>query len=469
LNTKKILYFSIGPVGAATLGLITLPITTWLFSEEDIGRLAMMQVTISFSLLLFSLGLDQAYVREFYDVEDKESLLKDTFLPGFLLLLITVIILMLLPLSVSKILFGIDSVFLSALLFFSVFISFFSRFLSLILRMQEKGLAYSMSQLLPKIIFLLIVLFYVYIKINLNFKYLMIANVISLLAVFLIYAWNTKEFWISSLSKKTNRDNQCRMMRYALPLIGSGLAFWGLTTMDKLFLRGLSTFDELGYYSVAFSFSGIALIFQAIFSTVWAPIVYKWVKEGIDPKKIESVINYTALASFFIWSLTGSFSWLISYILPSEYNKVQYIMVAAIAYPLLYTLSEATSIGINIKKKTLFSLLSVVLALLTNAIGNWFLIPSHGAAGAAISSAIAFLVFFIIKTEISSRIWVDFPRKKIYISILILVTLSVCLNINSIQFYSRMLFIIYFLLILIVSYRVVTKMNYKQWLQNESK
>ena len=63
MTPKKIAAFALGPLGGALLSFITLPVITWIFSQQDIGRLAMLNVVISFSTLLFSLGLDQAYVR----------------------------------------------------------------------------------------------------------------------------------------------------------------------------------------------------------------------------------------------------------------------------------------------------------------------------------------------------------------------------------------------------------------------
>jgi O-antigen/teichoic acid export membrane protein len=54
--------------------------------------MAMLQVTLSFSILLFSLGLDQSYVREFHEAENKPALLKRTMLLGLLLLLLLLLI-----------------------------------------------------------------------------------------------------------------------------------------------------------------------------------------------------------------------------------------------------------------------------------------------------------------------------------------------------------------------------------------
>lgn len=447
MTPKQIISFAIGPIGGAALGLITLPFIAWLFSSEDIGRLSMLQVAISFSILLFSLGLDQAYVREFHDVENKFELLKATLTPGLILLTIALVCLLLLPWSISELLFGIDSGLLTALLVAAILLQFFSRFLSLILRMQEKGLAYSMSQVLPKVVFLITLSFYILFNIENVFKNLMIAQCLAYLAVFVIYTFNTKKDWIPALKIPVDKFKQKEMIKFGLPLIGSGLAFWGLTAMDKFFLRGFSSFQELGVYSVAISFASVALVFQAVFSTVWAPIVYKWASEGVDPLKIKNVTDYSTLAVVTIWSLAGMFSWVVSYILPVEYEQVQYILLATMAYPLLYTLSEATGVGIGVKRKTAYSMIAAFTALLLNGIGNWFLVPEYGAKGAAVASAIAFFAFFIIQTEASAILWQSFERVRMYIIIAILVIVSII--INFVSFNPFILFFMYSIILLV--------------------
>jgi O-antigen/teichoic acid export membrane protein len=429
LNSKTILQFSIGPIGAAALGLITLPIVAWYFSPEDIGRLAMLQVTVSFTLLLFSLGLDQAYVREYYEVHDKPGLLKAVFVPGLQILVVVIAVLMLSPWKLSLLIFGKESLLLSTLLYGAIILSFGSRFFSLILRMKERGLAFSMSQLLPKLLFLLIIMGYVLLGADADFDNLIMANFWSLFAVFVVYAWNTRNDWLPSLTATIDRAKQYQMIRYAIPLIGSGLAFWGLTAMDKVFLRSLSSFEEVGIYSVAVSFAGAALVFKGIFATVWTPMVYKWAAEDEDPQKIKDVIDYVTLFVVVIWSLTGMFSWVLIYILPPEYDSVQYIIVAVMAYPLLWTLSQASSVGIGVSRKTTFALLAAVIALGINLVSNPLLIPMYGASGAAIATVLAFLVFFIIRTESSSVIWIRFDHIKMYLFIFLLSGLSVVVNI----------------------------------------
>ena len=447
MNVKKVIAFSVGPIGSALIGFITLPIVSWYFSPEDIGRLTMLNVTVSFALLLFSLGLDQAYVREFHEVHDKAGLLKAVFFPGFSALIFALIGLTLSPWSVSLLLFGIDSSFLSALLYVSVLMAFGSRFLSLILRMQERGFAFSMSQLLPKILFFVIVLGYVCLGVEAVFDNLMLANFISLVAVFFVYAWNTRKDWLLTFTAEVDKNRQLQMIRYAVPLIGSGVAFWGLTTMDKVFLRSLSSFDELAIYSVAANFAGAALVFQAVFSTVWAPLVYRWAADGVDKQKIKNVMDYVTIAVVVIWSVAGIFSWVLTFILPPLYSDVQYILLAAMAYPLLYTLSESTGVGIGIKRKTKFSLFSSFLSLIINAVANYTLIPIYGASGAALGSAVAFFIFFLIRTEISCKIWTSFSRIRMYGIIAYL--LVICLVFNLIKVNDLLIRFSYLLAIII--------------------
>ena len=450
MNLSKTLSFSIGPIGSAVISLITLPIVAWFFSPDDIGRLTMLQVTVSFVLLLFSFGLDQAYVREFHEVKDKLGLLKSVFIPGFVTLLFVLAGLIFSPWSPSLFLFGIDTLSLTFLVYAVILLSFVSRFLSLILRMQERGLAFSMSQVLPKLLFLIMIMSFVWFEAEAVFDNLIMANFLSLLAVFVIYAWNTSKDWLPALTAIVDKSKQLQMFRYAIPLVGSGLAFWGLTAMDKIFLRSMSGFEEVGIYSVATSFAGGALVFQVIFSTIWIPLVYKWV--GNDEVKllvIKSIIDYVTLAVVVIWSLTGIFSWVLNYILPPAYQSVSFILLAVIACPLLYTMADASSIGIGIKRKTMHSLLASILALIINFVCNWFLIPKFGASGAAMASANAYFLYFVITTEASSLLWISFERWRMYSFIIVLIVLS--LVFNTITLYSFTLVVLSYLVVLLTS------------------
>lgn len=425
MTPKKIATFALGPIGGAALGFVTLPIITWLFTQEDVGRLAMLNVVTSFCTLLFTLGLDQAYVREFHVTKNKPALFKSTLLPGLVLLLIVLSVLLSFDNVISNWLFEIDSQLLSLLVAAVILSTFIARFLSLILRMNERGLAYSMSQLLPKLLLLLIIGAYVVFSASKNITNLVLANVAATLLVCIVFAWNTRKELLIGLKEKIEREYLRQLLSFGMPLILGGLAFWGLTATDKILLKELSDFEQLGLYSVSVSFAAAATIFQSIFSTIWAPTVYKWAAANEDLHKIHKVNRYVLLVVIVLFCLAGLLSWLVTLILPKEYNAVQWVLISCLGFPLLYTLSETTVIGIGITRRSGFSMLAVMVAFIVNVIGNWWLIPFWGAAGAAVSTCGAFWVFLFLRTEFSIYLWKAMPRLELYGYSLLLVVAAI--------------------------------------------
>ncbi len=443
MNKKKLLGYALGPVGSGLLGFISLPIITWFYSVEDVGRISMLQVFMSFSVLFFCLGLDQAYVREYHESKNKPALLKTVFFPSLALSILSFLLLAIYDLKiVSKWLYEIPSTYLSLITILCFVIALASRFLSLVLRMQERSFAFSMSQLLSKIIFLLIVINTVWLGFARDTYSLVTANTASMILAFLVFTWNTKSEWLIAIKEQININELKSAFSFGWPLIFGGLASWGLNVMDRLFLRYFSTYTELGVYSITMSVAVVVTIFAGIFNTIWSPMVYKWMSEdNFDYEKIDTVLEYVVAAIYFFIVLTSLFSWVIPYFLPPQYSNIQYLLAICLLGPLLYTLSEVTGIGIAVVRRTKFSMLCAIVAMLCSSILNYFLVPQFGAAGAAISTAVAFFIFFILRTEISQLVWRKKSHLKVFLIMLSLLIIS-SLNLLLEQFRVE----IYFLL-----------------------
>lgn len=426
MNVKKVLHFAIGPIAAAGLGLITLPFVAWFFSVEDVGKLTMMQVVLSLSVSFFSLAMHQAYVREYHEEKDKAVLFRVSLLPGLLLLSLTVIVCLIAPFSLSKLLFGIESKLLTGLLIVGIYASFFINFLSHLLRMEEKGLAFSATKIAPKLFFVFFIALIMFFSLTANFTTLMQMNTYAILFSLLIFLFITKETWLSALKSQTDLFLLKKTLLFSLPLVAGGLAYWGLTTMDRFFLRGIVGFEELGVYALATSLAGAVSVISTVFSNLWHPTLYKWVKQGVSNSKIQAVTESILLLVCLIWSLVGMLSFIVPYFLPSEYKAIEYLIVACVSMPLFYMLSQTTGVGIGIKRKSSYAMLASLIAFLSNAILNYFLIPVYGAAGAALATVISFFIFFLIRTEASAMTWQPLPRLRIYL-VLIMYTVATCI------------------------------------------
>jgi O-antigen/teichoic acid export membrane protein len=462
----KVRSYLVGSLSVAFLGFITLPIITWYYSVESIGRIAMLQVASNLVMLFFTLGLDHAYVREFYESKRRDELLRATMLPGIITLIIALIVCLAYPSFLSLALFDISSHvngYIISLCFISILLT---RYLTLVLRMRDRGWSFSLVQVIPKVLFLGMVFVYTLTSDKPIFQELLYSHAISIIVASIALFWLTRRDWVAALKTKINYIELKSLIRFSFPLIFSGLAFWVLTSVDRFFLKEYSTYDELGVYSVSASFASVAIVFQSVFCTVWMPTVYKWL--SVDSLFAEENIKHTIKLVFvvvvIIFTLAGSLSWLVTYLLPEAYREVQYVLVSCLGFPLLYGLSEATAVGIGISKKTKYNLLATLLAMIANVAGNYMLVPLFGAAGAAVSTCISFGIFFILRTEFSGYLWMVVPRFNMYFWVVGLISVSAigALDLFSLQNSINLFWTVFFIVfcvahkdVLIELYRIL--------------
>ncbi|MGE1155979.1 lipopolysaccharide biosynthesis protein [Pseudomonas kitaguniensis] len=427
MTPKKILIFALGPLGAALLSFLTLPTLTWFVSVEDVGRVAMLQVLITFSFVVSSFGLDQAFVREYYDFENKGALFKAAFLPGFVFLVFSSAAGLFFFKDEGVSFFSLSSVSLIYLAVICLLINFVNSFLSHALRMSGKALAYSLTLIVPKATFLCVILLGIVTKYTPGFGFLLFAQTAALLSALMILIGCTRNLVRESFDSEFSGPVFKQLFSFGFPLVFGSIAYWALTMFDRIALSWWSTLSEVGVYSVGISFAAVGILFQSIFSVVWSPIVYKWASIGEDLTRVDSIVEHATAFVVFAFVMIGLFSFLVAYFLPPDYYLVQYIIGACMGLPLLYTLSETTVVGVHLKKRTTLATLAPVFALPTNIALAYWLIPLFGAAGAAVSTSVAMFVFLVIRTEVSIITWRVFPRAKMYVWMLL------CLGLSSLQ------------------------------------
>ena len=138
----------------------------------------------SFSIFFFSFGLDQSYVREYYETHDKFELFRTVISPGLICQCVLIFVIFIYSKDLSLLIFGLNQANLIYFLFLSSCAAFLSNFLYLILRLEEKGYSYSLCQMAPKITMFLFLGVSVFFFSNLNSTTLFLVNLLS--ALFLL-------------------------------------------------------------------------------------------------------------------------------------------------------------------------------------------------------------------------------------------------------------------------------------------
>ena len=133
---------------------------------------------------------------------------------------------------------------------------------------------------------------------------------------------------------------------------------------------------------------------------------------------------------------------------PEYYNAVE-ILPFLLIYPIMYTVSEVTVVGIYFSGKSFTTIIVAVCSCILNVTLNGLLIPKYGAIGASVATGCSYILFFWLRTIISRKVWKTFSINY-YVYITIIIILQSFINItykglllnvlNSLLFISFLLF-----------------------------
>lgn len=417
LFNKFLTYFYGSGVGLI-IGLITTIISTRLLSPEDFGKASMFTLAVNVLMIFIIFGTDQAFVRFFYEEEEylRGKLLFNSMKLPILLLLIVLLFLFIFRDLIMVFLFDDNNPIVFSVLIISIVFQAIYRFAVLVIRMQQKGHLYSLMEILNKSfnLFLLVILYYL---MGSQYEILIYSTSITLLIVTGISILLEKKFWNPFSSRTSNtRHSQRDIIQFSYPLVLTTLITWLFQSFDKIALRQWSDFEDLGLFSAAFRIVALLNVVQATFTTFWTPVCYEHYEKHPDDREFFSKTSkIIGFIMFLLAVITILFKDIIVMLLGSDYKEAAVIMPFLIFMPMLYTLSETTVIGLNFSKKTKWHILISAVACISNIIGNVALVPFYGAAGAAVSTGLSFVIFFVLRTQLSLKYYfVDYGLKRVY-------------------------------------------------------
>lgn len=427
---KNLVGFSIGPIVAAILSFIIVPITTYLVSPDDFGKAAMYTMGYTVSSLFIFLGLDQAFVREYNEHEDKNNLFWNSLIFPLLFSLLLALIFIVFYKPISLIMFGSIEKYVVVILALSLPFAIINRFSMLVLRMEEKAKTYSFLNILNKVLSIIILIPYL-IFIDKSFKGIIIATFLNLVLISMIESYYVRHIW--KFKFKFNKKLLSKLFKFGIPLVPATVIGWVFTSMDRISLRQWSSFDEIGIYSAAFKIVAVLGILQQAFCTSWVPTALKWHKEKVSNDKFVQVSEIILAVMVMLFSFIILFKDLIIKLLSSNYSSAANSVPFLLLFPIMYTISETTTLGITFSRKTYYNIVISLVAAIVNYLGNYILVPKLGATGASISTGISYIVFFWMRTLISRRLWFKFDLR-LYISntVLMILLASLSITINSI-------------------------------------
>jgi O-antigen/teichoic acid export membrane protein len=439
--------------------MFSVPIVTRMVSPDEFGKSSLFILAHTLFCFFAFFGLDQAFVR-FYNTElDKKKLLFNSLFFSMIVCIFLIIGIIIFQKALSFWLFGqYDPLIIVCLCLYLVF-SIVNGFGMQNIRMDLRGRLYTiLSIVLPLTNFICLLLLLLFVE--QSFRSIVYAIVISTMLNAVLVVFFTKSVW--TLRFKYFDKNLIKgLLHFGLPLVPATLLTWGLNSIDRIALRKWSSLEELGLYAAAFKVVSILGIVQTIFTTAWVPVAYKWYENKVDNAKfdiVSAVILIIMSIGFVLLVISRD---IIMLFLGPEYRNASLLFVYLLFVPIMYTVSETTTLGIGFSKKTKYSLYVSIISVIISLLGNFILTPRFGARGAAISTCFSYLTFFWMRTLFSRRLWYKFDITKYAINIFLFFVLILVIEFNLSKMAEIMAagLIILFNLFLLKKYNILSKLG----------
>lgn len=416
---KQIFQLATGAMINLIIGVLTAPVITRLVDPSKYGQLTLFNTYSSIALMIFTLGLDQTFVRYYY-VEKKDQYQKKLldFCFGIPIIFAVVgVVAILFVHSINPNFLGFDNKMIYCFII-NIFILILNRFGILVLRLQFKTAMFSAMNILQKALYVIIVIPFAFLLKSYYLYILVSATLISALVSAFVSIIYERRFWFKKIRDyKLTLDKKIEIIKFGLPLMVSSGVFLTFQATDKLCIKHYGTYYDVGVYSSAQSLMSVFSIIQNTFNTLWIPKAIDYYESNPDDRSFYIKMHKIITVIMFVFGscvLLGKDVFVL--LLGEKYRAASTVIPFLMFNPIMYTISETTVTGLYITKHTSSQVIITGVSAVVNLIGNIILIPILGSKGAAISTGLSYIVFFSMRTILSVHYFpVEFKLKKFYL------------------------------------------------------
>ena len=223
------------------------------------------------------------------------------------------------------------------------------------------------------------------------------------------------------------------MLKYSLPMMPTTVIWWITNVSDRFIVTAISGSAENGLYSAAYKIPTIIALVAGVFNEAWQLSAISESKDKIEVSNFFSAVFERYQAILFLGcSFIIPFTPLGARILLNESYFSAWSFMPVLLVATVFS-SLVTFIGTiyTVKKKTTMSLVTAAFGAGLNIVLNLLMIPSMGAQGAGIATAISYFTVFVFRA-IHSKKFMPFNLKawKVALNTLIVVVQIIFMVLN---------------------------------------
>lgn len=418
---KNIFYFFAGNMGSKILIFLLVPYYTHVLTTAEYGIADLISTTSMLIIPIITLSITEAVFRFSMD---KDVNMKELFSNGLFVIFI------------GNILFGVCVLFLKNMnvsweymIFLQMLVLIDSIYNVTAQFIRGKGQTgiYAVSGVVQTCALVILNLWFL-LGLKLGIKGYVLAMIISYL-IALIYM-----FVVSNIYGFIGKPNICllrNMLQYSIPMIPSGLSWWGMSSADKYIILSSAGAEINGIYLVSQKIPTILNVFITIFQQAWqiAAVAENESESGDIQKFSAQIFRYLQMtmflcASALICILKPLYAIWVDAAYYSAWECTPLLLLATV----YSCMSQFMTTNYIVSKKTIGNLKVTVIGCVTNIILNLILVPKYGMLAAAFTTFIGYLVIFLMTIhDIMKTMIIEISRNRLVFSTIVLILQAIVL------------------------------------------
>lgn len=422
-----------------------MPFYIRVIAPEDYGMVVNVYAIIAILLVVVTFGFETGYFR-FVTDENKNKLL-DSYLSFVTLLGIGILLLFhwfgdffgpIFEISTAK---GHYLELLAAIVLVDAINAiFFAE-----LRYARKSLVYSFLRLIQVVItisFTIYFLLFMKEKTLVDVDYILLGNLLGSLSS-----------WVYFIPKMLKRSHGVDIsllktsFAYCFPLVLMGVFGMLNQQVEKLMLLKLDTtgnpYAELAVYGANYKIGILMAIFTQSFRLAFEPFFFRESKESDKREIYADVMKYFVYFGLLIYAGVVLFIPFVNIFLTEDYYRGNVIIPIILLAQLMFGVYYSLSMWYKKIDKTWWGIIMSASGLTVNIIANYFLIPTHGILGAALSSMMGYCVMMLMSLALGHKYY-PIPYqygRMLAMSAFVIVVVGITKYINE-EFFGNLWFIL---------------------------
>ncbi|HEY3920769.1 MAG TPA: oligosaccharide flippase family protein [Gaiellaceae bacterium] len=401
--TRHTAIYGIGGLVSRILAVILLPLYTSYLSPKAYGQVESVTAATAVLSILLQLGIASAFFRFYFDAkEPKEKLVvvRTSFWFTMAMSTLGLVLGVVFATPVGHVLgLGHDPTLVRAGAV-GLWAQTNYNQLTALFRVEERSVAYAIASVANVLITIASMVVFVAVA-HWGAVGLVVGNFTGTLVVYVALVAYRRE----QLGLQFDRLLFRQMQRFGMPLVPSALALWIINFVDRRFVIYYHGLPEAGIYSAAIKIASVVTFAMLAFRTAWPAFAYSIEDDRAARRAYAFVLTYLlAFASWLSLTLGALAPWLVE-LLSSRYQRADKgVALLAFAFA-VYAGYTVLAIGSGRARRTQLNWVVTGIGAAVNILFNFLLIPPYGMVGAAISTAIGYVVLFIGMTIYAQSVY----------------------------------------------------------------